>query len=309
MRASHDAAGRPEAPLPSLGGRPPGRGPIHESLPVIGLIVDDEVSAITTFTRMLESFATEVLSAATAAKARELALTRQPHLVLLDVRLKSDHGLDWLADMRALGVLARVVVVSGFLDDEVIQRARSLGALGALGKPVRLDDLLATVEHALRARGPAGDAWATGFEGTPVERWVTIVLRTIENPNEPYALESLSREGAVSLSSLKRLGADVKISPHDMRDLVRMLWLLVWSRRLAAPIDVLSHTVPPALARLATRSGIGDRMETATVRELLDHQQFVPSGNIAFRLLRRALLAERLAAFIAPLLPVAMLVA
>jgi hypothetical protein len=102
--------------------------------------------------------------------------------------------------------------------------------------------------------------------------------------------EELTRRGAVSLTTLKRICDRVEIEPHDTRDFTRMLDLLVWSRRLRTPVDALAHASELTLERLAERSGIHGRLETATVREFLDCQHFVAQDSFAFRLLRRALL-------------------
>jgi ActR/RegA family two-component response regulator len=291
MRESYDASARRGRQPP-----PPGQLLGHDSAPdasgVIGLVVDDDASVILTLTRMLNTVATEVLAAQTAADARTLALARQPHFTLLDVRLKADDGLDWLAEMRALGVVTRVVVVSGFLDDDVERRAEALGALAVLAKPVLLDEVVGAVRHVMQCRAPLGDAWAAGLEGSAAQRWVSIVVSALGSPDEPYVREELTRRGAVSLTTLKRICARVGIEPHDTRDLARMLCLLVWSRRLGVPAEVLSRASEPTFDRLVRRSGVADHLDQATVRDLLDHQQFVPRATFAFRLLRRALLGE-----------------
>ena len=288
MHSSQEATRGPDPPpaRPS----PPPRLTLDWTRNVLGLVVDDEPSAIATFERMLSSVVHDVLTARTAAAALDLALTRQPHVILADVRLQDSDGLDLVSEIRWHGVLARVIVVSGFLDEPTEERAAGLGALAVLSKPVSLEALEAAIDGALRPLAPLGDSWALGLEGTAAERWVSIVLHVLKSPQDPYVREELTRRGAVSLTTLKRICDRVGIEPRDTRDFTRMLGLLVWSRRLRTPVEVLAHASEITLERLAERSGIHGRLETATVREFLDCQHFVSHDSFAFRLLRRALL-------------------
>lgn len=291
MDASYEAAGAPDPPRKPH--TPPQKLSVSSTQDLVALVVEDDLSANIALVRMLRSLVHEVLPAQDVATALDLALTRQPNLILADVRLRNSDGLDLVADVRSHGVLARVVIISGFLDDRIEERAVELGALAVLSKPISLEMLDAAVAGALRPLGPLGDSWASGFEGTAAERWVSIVLQVLKSPKDPYVREELTRRGAVSLTTLKRICDRIEIEPHDTRDFTRVLCLLVWSRRLNTPFQVLAHSSEPTLERLTERSGIRDRLKTATVREFLDRQHFISQDNLGFRLLRRALLGTR----------------
>ena len=245
MHASYEATRRPNPPPTQPG--PPFRLKLNWTHNLVGLVVDDEPSANTTFVRMLSSVVDEVLTAQTAAAARDLALTRQPHIVLADVRLRTGDGLDLVAEIRSHGVLARVIVVSGFLDDAIEDRAAALGALAVLPKPVSLEALAAAVDGALRPLGPLGDSWVSGFEGTAAERWVSIVLRVLKSPQDPYVREELTRRGAVS--------------PNDTQEDLRAR-----RDRTARHTRLYSHAVSASLVTSSphTFGSLGARQRTNT---------------------------------------------
>jgi DNA-binding response OmpR family regulator len=259
----------------------------------IVLIVEDEPQVSTVYARALASYASEILRADTCARGLALAQARQPQLILLDHKLPDGWGADALARLRAIGVLARVILVSGYLTDAVTERARRLGALDVLDKPVSVERLVAAFQMAMAADGPLGRVWATDFEGSPAERWASLVLTALGTPRDVRIREDLARRVAMSLSRMKTTCKALGITAHDTRDLARVLGALVWARRLQCALEALLDIGDArTLERLIDRSGLAGRTSTATVRDFLDRQQFVPQDNEAFRLLRHALLGE-----------------
>lgn len=65
-------------------------------------------------------------------------------LLLLDIDLPGISGLDLLALLGAQGFDAPVVVISGAVDGDKVERARALGAVEVVGKPFDV--------HAIRQR-------------------------------------------------------------------------------------------------------------------------------------------------------------
>lgn len=145
----------------------------HVSLPKLGrmsspglqevkvLLVDDDPhfrKAAARATKLAFSDkSTRVLPASSGEQALAIAARGMPSLILLDYMLPNLDGVATLSAIRALphGHDARVVVISGSVD-EVRWRFAALGVKDFLAKPVRLDDLIETVQNiALRA------GWAT----------------------------------------------------------------------------------------------------------------------------------------------------
>ncbi|HEX3347650.1 MAG TPA: response regulator [Acetobacteraceae bacterium] len=116
------------------------------------LIVDDdrEMSAM-----LVEFFRSQGLAAIAVRNreemARELA-SREPSMVVLDLRLEREDGLDLLREIRSRGDTP-VIIITGHRRDEIDRVVGlELGADDYLTKPFGLRELLARVRAVLRRR-------------------------------------------------------------------------------------------------------------------------------------------------------------
>jgi two-component system, cell cycle response regulator DivK len=113
------------------------------------LIVEDNDKNMKLFRDVLNAKGYETLEAATAEDGLELASTRAPALVLMDVQLPGMHGVEALANLRAdertwsLPVLA--VTAQAMQGDR--ERFVEAGFDGYLAKPVDVLELIAAVER------------------------------------------------------------------------------------------------------------------------------------------------------------------
>jgi two-component system nitrogen regulation response regulator NtrX len=114
------------------------------------LIVDDEANTLASLSRAFRLAGHEAMVCDNAAKALELAKARQFDLILSDVVMPGKDGLSLLEDLKAQGVSAPVVMMSGQAHIEMAVRATRLGALDFLEKPISTEKLLLTVDNALR---------------------------------------------------------------------------------------------------------------------------------------------------------------
>ena len=91
--------------------------------------------------------------AATAEEAIDLAASRRPALIVMDIRLASERdGVDAALEIyRTLGI--RSIFASAHGDAQVRARAEAARPLGWIAKPYRVETLLAAVEEALRRIG------------------------------------------------------------------------------------------------------------------------------------------------------------
>ncbi len=116
------------------------------------LIVDDEHNTLASLSRAFRMAGHEATVCDDAARALELALAKPFDLILSDVVMPRRDGLALLEDLRARGVNAPVVMMSGQAHIEMAVKATRLGALDFLEKPISTDKLLLTVENALRLK-------------------------------------------------------------------------------------------------------------------------------------------------------------
>ena len=114
------------------------------------LIVDDEANTLASLSRAFRLAGHEAVLADNAAKALELAKSQPFDLILSDVVMPGKDGLSLLEELKAQGITAPVVMMSGQAHIEMAVRATRLGALDFLEKPISTDKLLLTVENALK---------------------------------------------------------------------------------------------------------------------------------------------------------------
>jgi two-component system nitrogen regulation response regulator NtrX len=114
------------------------------------LIVDDEANTLASLSRAFRLEGHEATVCDNANKALELAKSQSFDLILSDVVMPGKDGLALLEELKAQGVTAPVVMMSGQAHIEMAVRATRLGALDFLEKPISTEKLLLTVENALK---------------------------------------------------------------------------------------------------------------------------------------------------------------
>ncbi len=115
------------------------------------LVVDDE-AAICRFLRTgLESHGYDIVVAETGAEAVLNVAREKPDLVILDLGLPDQDGLEVLQQIRRTS-LVPVVVLSVRADETIKVNALDLGADDYVTKPFGMEELIARVRTALRHR-------------------------------------------------------------------------------------------------------------------------------------------------------------
>jgi two-component system nitrate/nitrite response regulator NarL len=119
-------------------------------------LVDDHAIVRSGLRLLIESHLgwTVVAEAGSALDAIAAAAREQPDIILLDLCLGEDDGLDCLQRLRQAAPHARVLILTALSDPEVHAQAARLGAAGILGKDNPADSLLNAIE-----RVHAGEMW------------------------------------------------------------------------------------------------------------------------------------------------------
>ena len=113
------------------------------------LIVDDELALLEVMRERLQDDYRVEIASSTAEADVQLGLQRFD-LVLVDHLMPDETGLDFLMRVRAHFPQTKRILVTGYLNPELISRAQTLAGLSAyLIKPVNNDQLRAAIVGAL----------------------------------------------------------------------------------------------------------------------------------------------------------------
>jgi two-component system nitrogen regulation response regulator GlnG len=113
------------------------------------LIVDDEPNVRFTLREVLQRDELEVLEAATADEALQLAAREMPEVVLLDIWLGDRSGLDVFHDLRRIDPRVLIIFITGHGTSETAIEAMKAGAFDYMVKPLDMHQLLQVVDQAL----------------------------------------------------------------------------------------------------------------------------------------------------------------
>jgi two-component system nitrogen regulation response regulator NtrX len=116
------------------------------------LIVDDEESIRKSLVGALDDEGYEVFDAEDGKKALELAETVRPHLVLLDIWMPQMDGMEVLRRLNRDFPEVAVIMISGHGNIETAVKAAKLGAYDFVEKPLSLEKIILTIDHALREK-------------------------------------------------------------------------------------------------------------------------------------------------------------
>lgn len=172
--------------------------------------------------------------AADGHQAVSMAEALQPDILLLDIRMPGLGGIEALPQIHERSPGTKVLVVSGYSDDELIIKALQLGAKGYLPKSLSHKDLL----KAIRATY-AGEVWAK-------RRVLT------------EALESLRQKLQEMTPPLK----DVQGTLTDREQEV-VKWVIqgMTNKEIAARLGISDKTVKTHLSNIFSKLKISRRLQ------------------------------------------------
>ncbi|MGE0546265.1 MAG: response regulator [Kofleriaceae bacterium] len=122
------------------------------------LIVDDDEAFRTTIGRDLAEHGYKVRLAQNADEAESALSSETIDIMLTDLRMPGDDGIDLLARVRSLSARTRTILMSGYASARDYQRAIECGAVRVLCKPFTSSELLLAIRQAIDCE--------TGFRGS-----------------------------------------------------------------------------------------------------------------------------------------------
>ena len=102
------------------------------------LIIDDDPMTLRMISFMLKKLGYAAVSAESGSEGISLIGEEQPDMVLLDVEMPDENGIDVLRRLRGDRVIGdiKVCLMTGTPDENVRTAADELGAVGCIAKPV-----------------------------------------------------------------------------------------------------------------------------------------------------------------------------
>lgn len=169
------------------------------------------------------------------ASAVAVASREQPDVLLLDLLLDGENGLDLIAAVRAASPRTGILVLTGVRDPLVHRRALELGAAGLVAKEAAADVLLKAI-----GKVAAGGRW--------FDRSALPPLSSEPAPSERSAAGNPEAEKIA------------KLSPRE-REVAALIGEGLSNRKIAERLSISETTVRHHLTSVFAKLGVGDRLE------------------------------------------------
>jgi CheY-like chemotaxis protein len=110
--------------------------------PKVILLVDDDTQFLSLGQELLEYFGYQTLTASHAEEALEIfRRQRKIDLVILDLNLPQTDGYQLLHQLQSIAPKVKVIMASGFLGQEEMDKLKNAGVVGMIHKPFRAGQL------------------------------------------------------------------------------------------------------------------------------------------------------------------------
>lgn len=113
------------------------------------LIADDDRLVLTTLASGLRKAGYTIIEVSDGREAIRLCEEEQPDLAILDIRMPGMDGIEIARRLRDL-TETPFFILSAYGDKELVEKATDLGALGYLVKPIDVEQIIPTIEAALK---------------------------------------------------------------------------------------------------------------------------------------------------------------
>lgn len=123
------------------------------------LVVDDEPGMRNFLEKTLASRVDQVLTADSAEAAELLVGRHRFDLVVLDIALPGQSGIDWLKTLRERGFDGEVVLITAYADLDTAIEALRAGASDFILKPFRVTQILNALRHGLERATLRRENW------------------------------------------------------------------------------------------------------------------------------------------------------
>ena len=174
------------------------------------LVVEDEPRMRELLQRVLTGWGFDAAVARSAEEATKLAEARPPDVVVLDLNLPGEGGIEWFRRLREKLPNVQAIIVTGFASIEAAREAIHLDVVEFLTKPARLGELEQALDRALRRLAPVEPVVlppeATRADGQADAEEASREGRTLEEVEREHILATLARQGGNRTATAAELG-------------------------------------------------------------------------------------------------------
>ena len=217
----------------------------HPKTPNI-LVVDDEEQVRRMLGRMLQRHGYAFIPAADAAEARKCLDDQTFDLVLCDVKMPGESGIDLAKDISAQCENTAVIMLTAVDDPEVARGAIEAGVYGYILKPFKHNEVIINIRNALRRRDleMANRRYRRNLEQMLEARTVRLreamegIIRamslTVES-RDPYTSGHQQRVARLAGAMAKEMGLS-----NDQAQGIRMAGMIHDLGKISVPTDILT---------------------------------------------------------------------
>lgn len=207
---------------------------------MISVVIADDHALFREMLRITLTERAEGIEVVAEAEDGEAAIREvdrhRPDIALLDLRLPKKSTKDLLQEIRALSPRTRVIILTGFADEDNVLLAAREGAVGYVLKRGPLEPLLEAVR-----RVSLGEAWADPMLSVTEHQQFLRIARGRE-------------DGPLDLRNT--------LSRREL-DVIRLVAEGLSNRQIAEKLTISEKTVTTHLNHVFEKLGIGSRLQAA----------------------------------------------
>jgi len=210
------------------------------------LIIDDDESVLRILKRIMDKIQRECTLVANAEEARILMEEELFDLVLCDIRLPGESGIDLIKHIITQYPETAVIMVSGLEDPQIAETALEIGAYGYILKPFKPSEVIINVSSALRRQKLEAEsrlyrehleqmvAARTAKLEETLDGIVQVVAQTVES-RDPYTAGHQRRVADFACAIAK----EMEFSTDQIKG-IRMAGIIHDLGKISVPSEILS---------------------------------------------------------------------
>lgn len=182
------------------------------------LVVDDEEGIRKALERFLTRLGYQVAVASNATEALQRLATDHPQTMLCDIRMPETSGVELLPKVLAHDPDLAVIMLTAIDEPRTAIECLKLGAYDYLIKPVDLEELELSLQHALRQR-------QLELDRRQLEQWLAreVAVRTRELEERTASIEEIALDALAAArdwtgadQAMRRLADELDATPEDV---------------------------------------------------------------------------------------------